>query len=304
MAAAKKTASKKQAAAKQAAAKKGPVKKAAVKKAAAKKPASKKAAAKKPASKKTAAKKPASKKTAAKKPASKKAASKKQAAAKKTPASKQPAKKTTAKKATAKKTTAKQAGATRAPAKKSAASTTANAASPKRPTKKRATKKMSAKKSAASTSPLLSNEVPTVHEIPAPRGTSKDGISYTKDFDVKFLKAQRDELEARRASEIKRATRLEDEAESLIEDGEMGDVQFDDEGGEGDTMVVQRDLDRLLSSQARQTVEEIDEALERIKVGSYGYSAVSGLPIPRERLEALPETTVLAAEKVSGAGRR
>ena len=163
---------------------------------------------------------------------------------------------------------------------------------------------MSAKKSAASTSPLLSNEVPTVHEIPAPRGTSKDGISYTKDFDVKFLKAQRDELEARRAAEMKRATRLEDEAESLIEDGEMGDVQFDDEGGEGDTMVVQRDLDRLLSSQARQTVEEIDEALERIKVGTYGYSAVSGLPIPRERLEALPETTVLAAEKVSGAGRR
>ncbi len=163
---------------------------------------------------------------------------------------------------------------------------------------------MSTKKSAGSVSPLLSNEVPTVHEIPAPRGTSKDGISYTKDFDVKFLKAQRDELEARRAAELKRATRLEDEAESLIEDGEMGDVQFDDEGGEGDTMVVQRDLDRLLSSQARQTIEEIDEALERIKLGTYGYSAVSGLPIPRERLEALPETTVLAAEKVSGAGRR
>ncbi len=84
----------------------------------------------------------------------------------------------------------------------------------------------------------------------------------------------------------------------------MGDVQFDDEGGEGDTMVVQRDLDRLLSSQSRQTVEEIDEALERIKLGTYGYSEVSGRPIPRERLEALPETTVLAAEKVSGAGRR
>lgn len=163
---------------------------------------------------------------------------------------------------------------------------------------------MPAKKPTSSQSALLSNDVPSVHEIPAPRGTSKDGISYTKDFDVKFLKAQRDELEARKAAELKRATRLEDEAESLIEDGEMGDVQFDDEGGEGDTMVVQRDLDRLLSSQARQTILEIDEALERIKKGTYGYSEVSGLPIPRERLEALPETTVLAAEKVSGAGRR
>ena len=292
MAAAKNTASKKKAsaknkaAAKKAVAKKGPVKKAAAKK----QPAAKQPAAKKPATKKPAA---------AKKSAAKKKAPAKQAAAKKTAA-----KKTPAKKAVAKQAPAKQAGATKTPAKKPAAKATAAPAVPKRPTKKRATKKMSAKKPAGNISPLLSNEVPTVHEIPAPRGTSKDGISYTKDFDVKFLKSQRDELEARRAAEVKRATRLEDEAESLIEDGEMGDVQFDDEGGEGDTMVVQRDLDRLLSSQARQTVEEIDEALERIKLGSYGYSEVSGLPIPRERLEALPETTVLAAEKVSGAGRR
>jgi RNA polymerase-binding transcription factor DksA len=286
MAAAKKTASKKKAPAKKAPAKKAVAKKGPVKKAAAKKkPASTQPAAKKTAPKKqAAAKKTAATKTAATKTAASKAPAKKQALAKKAPA--------------------KKVAATKPPAKKPAAKTTATHASPKRPTKKRATKKMSAKKSAASTSPLLSNEVPTVHEIPAPRGTSKDGISYTKDFDVKFLKSQRVELEARRAAEVKRATRLEDEAESLIEDGEMGDVQFDDEGGEGDTMVVQRDLDRLLSSQARQTVEEIDEALERITLGSYGYSAVSGLPIPRERLEALPETTVLAAEKVSGAGRR
>ena len=143
-----------------------------------------------------------------------------------------------------------------------------------------------------------------MHDIPAPRGTTKDGISYTKDFDVKFLKAQRDELLSRKDAEIKRATRLEDEAESLIEDGEMGDVQFDDEGGEGDTMVVQRDLDRVLSSQARQAVLEIDAALERIEKGTYGYSEVSGQPIPRERLEAIPETTVLAAEKASGIGPR
>ena len=128
-------------------------------------------------------------------------------------------------------------------------------------------------------------------------------MAYTKDFDVKFLKAQLEELQARRAGELARATRLEDEATSLIEDGEMGDVQFDDEGGEGDTMVVQRDLDRVLSSQARQTVAEIDAAIARIGDGTYGYSEVSGRPIPRERLEAIPETTVLAEEKVSGIGR-
>uniref|UniRef100_UPI00374F546C TraR/DksA family transcriptional regulator n=1 Tax=uncultured Ilumatobacter sp. TaxID=879968 RepID=UPI00374F546C len=160
------------------------------------------------------------------------------------------------------------------------------------------------KEKKSSFSPLLSNDIPDVVEVPKPRGTSKDGVAYTKDFDVKFLKAQKDGLLARRAGELTRATRLEEEAISLIEDGEMGDVQFDDEGGEGDTMVVQRDLDRLLSGQARQTISDIDEALARIEVGTYGYSVVSGKPIPRERLEAIPETTVLAIEKVSGAGFR
>jgi RNA polymerase-binding transcription factor DksA len=173
-------------------------------------------------------------------------------------------------------------------------------------------KKSAARKSAAASSSnatgatpsLLSNARFERVEIPAPRGHTKDGIAYTKDFDVKFLKEQRDELLARRASELARALRLEDEATSIIEDGEMGDVQFDDEGGEGDTMVVQRDLDRVLSSQARQTILEIDAALARIEQGTYGYSEVSGSPIPRERLEAIPETTVLAAEKVSGVGPR
>jgi len=267
--------------------------------AAAKKSAPKrKAAAKKAAAKKSSTKKATAKKAAAKKPATTKKAAAKKAAAKKASA-KTPAKKTAAKKTTAKKTTAKKTAGKKA----SAAPDTPRVAKKAAPLKKAATRKKSSSSNPTRTS-LLSNDVPEIHEIPAPRGTTKDGIAYTKDFDVKFLKAQRDELLARRESEIKRATRLEDEAESLIEDGEMGDVQFDDEGGEGDTMVVQRDLDRVLSSQARQTVDEVDQALARIEAGTYGYSEVSGLPIPRERLEALPETTVLAAEKVSGAGLR
>ena len=100
--------------------------------------------------------------------------------------------------------------------------------------------------------------------IPAPRGTTKEGIVYTKDFDVKFLKAQHDALLAERQALLGQANRLEDEANSLIEDGEMGDVQFDDESGEGDTMVVERERDLALSAQARQTIADIDAALERM----------------------------------------
>jgi RNA polymerase-binding transcription factor DksA len=282
----------------------------------------KKSVAKKTASKKAVAKRPVIKQAAAKKAVRKPTVSK--AAAKKTVAKKTVAKKTVAKKTVVKKTVAKEAAV-----KMAAVKTTASkkAAVKKTASKKAASKKSAAKKSVDPAIPrpiqavppklapkikekkssfpsLLSNDVPEVVEVPKPRGTSKDGIAYTKDFDVKFLKAQKDELLARRAGELLRATRLEEEAISLIEDGEMGDVQFDDEGGEGDTMVVQRDLDRLLSGQARQSIGDIDEALARIEVGTYGYSVVSGKPIPRERLEAIPETTVLAVEKVSGAGFR
>ena len=327
----------KKTAAKKAVAKRPVIKQAVAKKAARKatvsKTAAKKTVAKKTAANKTAAKKPVVKKTAAKKPVVKKTAAKK-AVAKKPVVKKTVVKKTVAKKTAAKKAVAKKAAVREAAVKKAAVNTTASkkAAVQKTASKKVASKKVASKKSAAKkavdpatprpiqTVPpklapkikekktpfpsLLSNDVPEVVEVPKPRGTSKDGIAYTKDFDVKFLKAQKDELLARRAGELLRATRLEEEAISLIEDGEMGDVQFDDEGGEGDTMVVQRDLDRLLSGQARQSIGDIDEALARIEVGTYGYSVVSGKPIPRERLEAIPETTVLAVEKVSGAGFR
>jgi RNA polymerase-binding transcription factor DksA len=273
-----------------------------------------KAAAKKPAATKasgTPAKKTAAKKAPAKKAPAKKAPAKK-APAKKAPAKKAPAKKAPAKKAPAKKAPATKAPATKAPAKKAPAKqapatkkTSARTVPGAKTTPPVRTARKPRQPGATSLTPsLLSNAKFERVEIPAPRGHTKDGIAYTKDFDVKFLKEQRDELIARRVSELARATRLEDEATSIIEDGEMGDVQFDDEGGEGDTMVVQRDLDRVLSSQARQTVLEIDAALERIEQGTYGYSEVSGMPIPRERLEAIPETTVLAAEKVSGIGPR
>jgi RNA polymerase-binding transcription factor DksA len=81
-------------------------------------------------------------------------------------------------------------------------------------------------------------------------------------------------------------------------------VQFDDESGEGDTMVVERERDLALSAQARQTVSDIDAAISRLTKGTYGYSTHSGKPIPRERLEAIPWATELVEEKVGGIGRR
>jgi RNA polymerase-binding transcription factor DksA len=299
MAASKKTSSATKDAAKPAAAKKTPAKKAP-----AKQPAS--------ATKAPVKKQAPVKKAPAKQPASAtKAAAKKQAPIKKAPvqnapaAQSSPAKKIPAKKAAVNTTPAKKTPATKGPAASKAVAPTAVSPTPIASKVPAPPARKPRKPGITSLTPsLLSNATFERVEIPSPRGHTKDGIAYTKDFDVKFLKEQREELLTRRAAEVARATRLEDEATSIIEDGEMGDVQFDDEGGEGDTMVVQRDLDRMISTQSRQTILEIDAALERIGQGTYGYSEVSGQPIQRERLEALPETTVLAAEKVSGIGPR
>jgi DnaK suppressor protein len=40
----------------------------------------------------------------------------------------------------------------------------------------------------------------------------------------------------------------------------------------------------------------IERALEKIKDGTYGFSDVSGKPIPRDRLEAMPEAIFTADE--------
>ena len=135
------------------------------------------------------------------------------------------------------------------------------------------------------------------------KGEAQDGVVSTKEFDLKFLLGQRELLLEERSKLVGQADRLENEANSLIADAEMGDVQFDDEGGEGDTMVVEREQDLTLSAQARQTVEEIDAALERLRKGEYGYSLVSGMPIPRDRLKAIPWATELVTERAGGVTR-
>jgi RNA polymerase-binding transcription factor DksA len=140
--------------------------------------------------------------------------------------------------------------------------------------------------------------------VPGKKPKTKDGIISNKDFDLAFLRAQRALLIAEKDRLLGQAERLENEREKLIEEAGMGDDQFDEDGGEGDTMAVERERDRVLSEQARQIVEDIDAALKRIETGDYGYSVISTRPIPRERLEVIPWATELVEERVGGIGRR
>ena len=100
------------------------------------------------------------------------------------------------------------------------------------------------------------------------------------------------------------ADELSAEADTLAREREAGDTQFDEESGEGDTVNVERERDLLLSASARQVVDEIDEALTRIKKGSYGVCKYAGRKIPLERLEAIPWANVCVDCKARAERRR
>jgi RNA polymerase-binding transcription factor DksA len=233
----------------------------AVKKAPAKKSAAKKAPAKKAAVK-------ASAKTGVKKVAPAKKVVKKAAPAKKAPAKKAPAKKVVKKAAPAKKAPAKKVVKKAAPAKKAPAK--------KAPAKKAAPVKK------AEAAPALA---PRPNRLPAiPKEPKK--IKYP--FDAKFLDAQRLHLLEERRRLVHDAEALTAEANSLAELREPGDVQFDEESGEGDTLAVERERDLALSAQFLDQVDEIDRAMAKIGQGTYGICEISGLAIPKERLRAIP----------------
>ena len=240
----------------------------AVKKAPAKKSAAKKAPAKKAAVKAPAKKAPA-KKAAVKAPA-------KKAPAKKAPAKKAPAKKAPAKKAPAKKVVKKAPAKKAVPAKKAPAKKVVKAPAPKAPAKKAAPVKK------AEVAPVVA---PRPNRLPAiPKEPKK--IKYP--FDAKFLDAQRLHLLEERRRLVHDAETLTAEANSLAELREPGDVQFDEESGEGDTLAVERERDLALSAQFLDQVDEIDRAMAKIGQGTYGICEISGLAIPKERLRAIP----------------
>ena len=110
--------------------------------------------------------------------------------------------------------------------------------------------------------------------------------------------ARREDAAAQQADE------LAAEAEQLAREREAGDTQFDEESGEGDTVNVERERDLLLSASARQVVEEIDEALARMKKGTYGVCKYAGRKIPLERLEAIPWADVCVDCKARAERRR
>ncbi len=270
--------------------KKGGVKVAAAKKVVAKKAVPSRATAKDAARKTSTAKTPAAKKAVAAKKVTLAKTAPKKAAAKKTAVKKAAAKSVTAKKVAAKKAVPRKAvvparGVTRG---------SGGSGQPASRESRRTAVKSGAKRAITRSAAARPAVVRAAPVRPPRKG-------YT---DERFLNHQRNVLEKERATYLEQANSLQEEAELLIAEMEPGDIQFDEESGEGGTVAVDRERDLTLSAQALEAVEEINAALTKIASGKYGVCEGCGELIPKLRLEALPYARLCMACKSGGLSRR
>jgi RNA polymerase-binding transcription factor DksA len=100
-------------------------------------------------------------------------------------------------------------------------------------------------------------------------------------------------------------TRLEQQREVLRAEAAQAQRQIaapdaiadaiSDRGDDGNMLSAREEAMNELAL-VQQTLAQVEHALQRLEAGSYGYSEVSGRPIPIERLEALPYATTLVGE--------
>jgi len=224
------------------------------------------------------------------------------------------AKKTTAKKAAADSKGKRTAGKAVAAESATDGSAAMKSRTKKSPAKKRTVKKAAAKRTAKnppakaaamkSTKKRAAAKKTSAAKQTAKKRTAKKTPAKKSPFGKRFNDEMKKRLLAERARYLHSEEIYRAEAEALIEGREPGDVQFDEESGEGDTLAVERERDLALSAQARVAVEQIDAALERIAAGTYGICVVSGLRIPQERLRAIPWAAERVEYKVGSLGRR
>jgi DnaK suppressor protein len=108
--------------------------------------------------------------------------------------------------------------------------------------------------------------------------------SKTHPLDQAFIEKQRHKLTTLRA-ELLRTTQASETEEAQITAQSLGEAHESEDDAQRLAMleieghVVARDLQRL---------SRVERALQKIDEGTYGFSD-TGQPIPRERLEAIPE---------------
>jgi len=134
----------------------------------------------------------------------------------------------------------------------------------------------------------------TIETTRDPHGNTEFGMSRGNPaLDAAFIDKQRQQLRRLKASLETAAGSSESEEDDVRADTADEALEAEDDAQklaalELDGNLVVRDVARL---------EQVDRALEKIDEGTYGLSDLSGAPIPRERLEAVPEAIYTLAEE-------
>jgi DnaK suppressor protein len=106
------------------------------------------------------------------------------------------------------------------------------------------------------------------------------------ELDENFIAQQKERLQSLREELLRILHSAEEDERSRGE--EEGDFTEHD-SGDMSRDIFDREIDATIAEQVEQRLEIVDRALQKIEEGTYGLSDISGEPIPRGRLEAIPE---------------
>ena len=106
------------------------------------------------------------------------------------------------------------------------------------------------------------------------------------ELDKEFVEKQRERLENLRAELVGTVRGLEDDQLSQSED--EGDFTEHDAGDMSQSL-YDREVDATLEQNIENRLQYVERALQKIEEGTYGICDDTGEPIPRGRLEAIPE---------------
>jgi DnaK suppressor protein len=104
-------------------------------------------------------------------------------------------------------------------------------------------------------------------------------------LDRQFVERQRERLVGLRDELVRIREGVSADQEDLGET--EGDTTLD--SGDLSQDMFTREMDASIGEQVERRLGEVDRALQKIEDGTYGLSDDSGEPIPRGRLEAVPE---------------
>jgi RNA polymerase-binding transcription factor len=104
--------------------------------------------------------------------------------------------------------------------------------------------------------------------------------------DKEFVEKQRQRLEELRAELVRMVEGLEEDQQFRAEEEE--DLTEHDSGDLSQSLFT-REMDATVEQTMEKRLQFVDRALQKIEEGTYGICDDTGEPIPRGRLEAMPE---------------